>query len=116
MIFADEERIKRVIEHLIDNAVRYSTKKSEVKISMKYYGDQIDWKITDQGTGIPDADKPRIFDKFFRSVNASRYQTEGSGVGLFIAKSIIKMHGGAIGFSSELEKGSTFWFSLPIKK
>ena len=116
MVLADEERIKRVIEHLTDNAVRYSTKKSEIKISIKNYGDRIDWKIIDQGAGIPDTDKPRIFDKFFRSVNASRYQTEGSGVGLFIAKSIIKMHGGVIGFSSELEKGSTFWFSLPIKK
>ena len=116
MVLADEERIKRVIEHLMDNAVRYSTKKSEIKISIKNYGGGIDWKIIDQGAGISDTDKPRVFDKFFRSVNASRYQTEGSGVGLFIAKSIIKMHGGAIGFSSELEKGSTFWFSLPVKK
>ena len=115
LVFADEERVKRVIEHLVDNAVRYSIKKGEIKISIKYYGDQMVWKIIDEGSGIPETDKPRVFGKFFRSVNASRFQTEGSGVGLFIAKSLVKMHGGVIGFSSELEKGSTFWFSLPIK-
>ena len=113
MVYADEERTKRVIEQLIDNAVRYSIEQGEVKVAMEKSGDAVICKIVDRGAGIPDAEKVRVFDKFFRSINASRYQTEGSGVGLFIAKSIIKMSGGDIGFSSALGLGSTFWFTLP---
>ena len=115
-VYGDEDRIKRVIEHLLNNAVKYSPKGGEVNVTIKDFGEKVVWKIADRGVGISDDERNRIFDKFFRSANASRYQTDGSGVGLFIAKSIIKMSGGEIDFSTELGQGSTFWFSLPIKK
>lgn len=111
-VFADEERIRHVIEHLADNAVRYSPGGGRVLIEIKKTDGGILWQITDHGAGIPKRDQSRVFEKFFRSDHALRYQTEGSGVGLFIAKSIIKKSGGEIGFSSSLEKGSTFWFTL----
>lgn len=112
---ADEERMRHVIEHLVDNAIRYSPGGGRVLIETKQDDGKILWRITDRGAGIPKSDQGRVFEKFFRSDHALRYQTEGSGVGLFIAKSIIKKSGGEIGFSSSLEKGSIFWFTLPAK-
>lgn len=114
MVRADEERVKRVLEHLIDNAVRYSVGKGNITISLERKDNFVLCKISDEGAGIPDNEKARVFDKFFRSINATRYQTEGSGVGLFIAKSLVKLSNGEIGFSSDVGKGSTFWFTLPI--
>jgi len=114
-IYADEERIKYVMEHLMDNAVRYSSMGGKVSISIAVEGGKLVWKIIDQGAGIPPKDQKRIFEKFFRSDQALRYQTEGSGVGLFIVKSIIKKSGGEVGFTSSLGQGSMFWFQLPIK-
>lgn len=115
-VFADEERIKRVIEHLLDNAIRYSISGGEVSISIEKEGDFVKWKVNDQGHGIPLEEQKRVFEKYFRSPSAARFQTEGSGVGLFITKSIVRLSGGDIGFSSEASKGSKFWFTLPIKK
>src|SRR3989344_9239686 len=117
VVYADEERIKRVLEHLVDNAIRYSLSGGEIAISIENSPKGIGsprrgrdewgiWKITDQGAGIPPKDQRRVFEKFFRSDNVMRYKTLGSGVGLFIARAIVKMSGGDIGFSSKANQGS----------
>ena len=115
-VFADEERIRRVIEHLLDNAIRYSSNGGEITISIEKSGDFVKWQVSDKGRGISQEEQRKIFEKYFRSPAAVRFQTEGSGVGLFISKSIIKLSGGDMNFSSEESKGSTFWFTLPTKK
>src|SRR3989344_3673263 len=92
-VYADQMRIKRVIEHLLDNAIRYSLNGGQVSINMEKSGGKIVWKITDEGAGIPQEDRKRDFEKFFRSKNMARYKTAGLGVGLFIAKSIINLSG-----------------------
>ena len=74
------------------------------------------FEIKDSGVGIPQQDHTHIFQKFFRSANALKHQTEGSGLGLYIAKSIIDKSGGKLSFTSQEDKGSTFWFTLPIKQ
>jgi signal transduction histidine kinase len=112
----DPSQIKLVAENLLDNAVRYTKEKGLVEIRMEGKGKELLCEIKDDGVGIPKDDQKHIFQKFFRSRNAMRYQTEGSGLGLFICKSIVERSGGKIGFRSQENKGSTFWFTLPIVK
>ncbi|MDP1538606.1 MAG: ATP-binding protein [bacterium] len=71
-------------------------------------------EVKDNGVGIPKDDQKYIFQKFFRSANIKRHQIEGSGLGLYIAKSMIEKSGGKIGFKSQEDVGSTFWFTLPL--
>ena len=112
-------QIKVVIENLIDNAIRYTKPKDGTKglieISIVQKEKNIQFEIRDNGVGIPEDDQKYIFQKFFRSRNVKEMQPYGSGLGLFITKSILANLGGKIGFKSEEGKGTTFWFVLPIK-
>lgn len=114
-ILADPSQLKLVIENLLDNAVRYIKKGGKVELKLGKKDKYIYFEIKDNGVGIPQNDQKYIFQKFFRSGNIMNQQTEGSGLGLYITKSIIKKSGGKIGFKSQENKGSTFWFTFPIK-
>lgn len=113
---ADSSRIKVVIENFLDNAIRYTRKGGEVKLRISLKGKKLLFGVEDSGVGIPKQDQKHIFQKFFRSGNVLKYQTLGSGLGLYIAKSIIEISKGKIWFKSEEDKGSTFYFTLPIKQ
>lgn len=113
-IHADRERIRWVIRNLIENALRYSDAGSEIVVSLKQDPKQLTVSVKDSGIGIPDKDRPFIFQKFFRSEIAQKKQNEGSGLGLFIAKNIVNAHGGRIWFESTPGKGSIFYFTLPL--
>ena len=113
-IMVDPDQIKLVIGNLLDNAIRYIKERGKVEIDLKKKNDNLYVEVKDNGIGIPKDDQKYIFQKFFRSANVKRHQTEGSGLGLYIAKSIIKKSGGKMGFQSQEGIGSTFWFTLPI--
>lgn len=113
-VFADSSKIQLVVENLLDNAIKYTPKKGSVKITLEKNDQKVFFKIKDSGFGIPSQDKKYIFKKFFRADNAVRHQTQGSGLGLYIAKSIIEKSGGKINFDSGQSKGTLFWFTLPI--
>ena len=114
-LVADQGQIMEVVENLLNNAIKYSKKKGKVEISAVVKEEKVRVEIKDSGLGIPEEDQKYIFRKFFRSKNAVKHQTQGSGLGLFIIKSIIGAHKGKVGFSSQVRKGTTFWFTLPIK-
>lgn len=114
-IFIDPQQVKLVVENLIDNAIRYTKGGGTVEIWLENKGKLLQFKIKDQGVGIPEEDKRYIFQKFFRAENILKDQVRGTGLGLFVAKSIIDNSGGTIWFESETNKGTTFYFTLPIK-
>jgi len=114
-IFSSREQIKLVIENLLENAILYTKRKGKVLIKIETKDKMVYFEIRDNGIGIPKEDQKFIFQKFFRASNVLKYQTRGTGLGLFISKKIIQRSGGKIGFQSEENKGSKFWFSIPIK-
>lgn len=114
----DLEKISLVFQNLLDNAIHYTRAGGLVKISIDYLKNkrEILVSVKDTGIGIPKDQQKRVFSRFFRGANAIKTETEGTGLGLFIAKNIIEAHGGKIWFESVENKGSTFYFSLPIKE
>lgn len=110
----DSMRIRMVMQNFIDNAVKYiGDKKGEIHITLRNEGDQVYCGVRDNGIGISKDDQKKIFDKFFRAKEVSRKQTVGTGLGLYIAKAAVESSGGKIGFISEVDKGTEFWFTLP---
>lgn len=114
LIKTDPDRLKIIIQNLIDNAIKFSKSESEVKIKIERDKKNIIFSVKDQGLGISKEDQSRLFQKFFRSKVALRHQTVGSGLGLYITKSIIGAMKGKIGFESKEGEGSVFWVKLPI--
>lgn len=110
----DSEKIEVAVRNLIENAVRYTKPNGKITISLESNAKEIEFSIRDSGVGIPEEEKGRIFNKFFRAANVVKMETEGTGLGLFIMKNIIEAHRGSVWFESEEDKGSSFYFTLPI--
>ena len=115
-VLGDAEKIRLVMDNLLDNAVKYTNSGGRIKISIFKSGKFLIFEIKDNGVGIPEEQTGRVFEKFFRSDNASKYQTDGTGLGLYIAKNIVEQLGGEIWFQSIENVGSVFSFSLPISR
>ena len=111
----DAEKMTLAIQNLVDNAVSY-TKEGSVVIAIDFRNNNFIVTVKDTGVGIPPQQEKRVFGRFFRADNAVKMDTEGSGLGLFIAKNIIEAHKGKIWFETEQNKGTVFFFTLPIKK
>ena len=114
-VLADPQKLGMVLFNLIDNAVRYNVENGEVKIEIKLLRDSpyIQISVQDTGLGIPPKQMDKLFTKFFRGENIIKVATEGSGLGLYIAKNIIQRHGGKIWAESQVNRGSTFYFIIP---
>ncbi len=116
-IFTDRQRVRMAIENLIDNAIKYSKEKGKIEIVVKRKNqNEVYIGVKDFGLGIPKKNQKYIFQKFYRLENAKLAHVSGAGLGLYITKLIINNLGGRVGFSSQENKGSLFWFTLPIKE
>ncbi|MDY6988486.1 MAG: ATP-binding protein [Thermodesulfobacteriota bacterium] len=115
MIKADGEKIGQVIKNLIDNAIRYS-KGGDIVCRASLRDDMVWISVQDHGMGISDDDLPRVFDKFFRVEREETAHIKGTGLGLSIAKYIVESHGGKMDLVSQLGKGTTIAFGLPVAK
>jgi PAS domain S-box-containing protein len=116
-IEADAEKLSLVFQNLIENAIHYTPSDGKVRVSIEYFKNkkEILISVQDTGIGIPKDQQNRVFSRFFRAANAIRAETEGTGLGLFIAKNVVEAHGGKIWFESVENKGTTFYFTLPVK-
>jgi len=115
-IVIDPLRIKLVMEILIDNAIKYNVLNGEVRIKLEVLKDRpfVMVSVEDTGIGISEEEKEKVFTKFFRSQKVVKKETLGTGLGLYLAKNIIERHGGKIWFKSEENRGTTFYFTLPL--
>ncbi|MBI5732704.1 PAS domain-containing protein [Candidatus Jorgensenbacteria bacterium] len=115
-IHADHDRIITALLNLIENSIKYNVKNGKVVITTESSSGAPFVKISveDSGIGVPEEDLKKVFQKFHRSSNAVQVEPNGTGLGLYITKNIIERHGGIIGFTSTLNRGTTFWFTLPL--
>jgi len=114
-VFADRQKIKAILNHLIDNAITYSKGQGKkIVVSLSQQSKFIQVMVSDEGIGIPKKEIERIFDKFFRGEGKPQFETEGTGIGLFISKVLVEKSGGKIGVDSVEGQGTDFWFTLPV--
>jgi PAS domain S-box-containing protein len=111
----DENMIRQVFINLLSNASKYSPEKSTIQIRLKIKDDAVLCEIEDKGYGIPSSQQKKVFSKFFRADNITNKVSEGNGLGLYLVKEIVKQSGGKIWFESKENKGTTFYFTLPLK-
>jgi two-component system, OmpR family, sensor histidine kinase KdpD len=115
MVHMDLRRIGEVLAQLLDNAGKYSPPETEITITAELQNGKIVTSVADQGLGIEGLDQGMIFDKFYRG-RGQRSTVKGTGMGLAIAKALVEAHGGTISVISQLEKGSVFSFTMPLRR
>src|SRR5437870_1317905 len=114
LIRADEARLREVFDNLLDNAVKYSSKGGEIRLSAARRDHEIVLGVSDNGIGIGSDDLPRIFERFYRADKARSRELGGTGLGLSIVKHIAQLHGGRVEAESEVGKGTTISVILPL--
>jgi two-component system sensor histidine kinase VicK len=113
---ADRDKIGSVISNLLSNAVKYSPRGKQIEVQCERIDHHVIVYVKDQGMGIREEDIEKIFERYYRVQSSHREQIAGFGIGLYLSAEIIERHGGRIGVNSEVGKGSSFWFALPLNE
>jgi two-component system phosphate regulon sensor histidine kinase PhoR len=114
-LYADPQRIKQVLNNLVENALKYTPPGGTVAVNAQQHDDRFELiSVTDTGYGIPIEDRQHIFERFYQSNHSKQSKMGGYGLGLSIAKLIVEQHGGTIGFDTVVDKGTTFSFTIPL--
>jgi two-component system, OmpR family, phosphate regulon sensor histidine kinase PhoR len=113
-IAADRRLLAEVLQNLLDNAIQYTPRGGQIMVSASADGDEVTFTVSDTGIGIPRADQPRIFERFYRVDVARSREVGGTGLGLSIARHLVEAHGGRIWVESEVGQGSQFHFTVPV--
>jgi len=113
-VAGDARRLQEVLQNLLDNAIQYTLPGGKIVLSAELKNENVVFTVSDTGIGIPTADQPRIFERFYRVDAARSREAGGTGLGLAIAKHLIEVHGGRIWVESEVGVGSHFHFSVPL--
>ncbi len=113
-VLADADRLHWAIANLLENALTYTAEKGSIQLTIHHDDENVYLKIADSGIGIAHGDQPYVFERFFRAKNDLNYNERGIGLGLFIAREILQLHGGKISMESKVGVGSTFTCALPL--
>jgi two-component system, OmpR family, phosphate regulon sensor histidine kinase PhoR len=113
-VAADYRRVQEVLQNLLDNAIQYTLPGGKIVMSAELRNDEVLFTVADTGIGIPQADQPRIFERFYRVDVARSREAGGTGLGLSIAKHLVEAQGGRLWVISEVGVGSKFYFSIPV--
>ena len=111
---ADPDRLRQILLNVLQNAVKYNREQGTVRITAAPEGAMLRVSVADTGIGIPEADLPRLFERFYRVDKARSRELGGTGLGLSIVKHLVESHGGRTGVASRFGEGSTFWFTVPL--
>jgi CheY-like chemotaxis protein/two-component sensor histidine kinase len=114
LVQGDRERLEQVLVNLLTNAIKYSPQGGQIQVTVAREENEARVSVQDPGIGIPLAEQPRLFERFFRAANATTRNFGGLGIGLFVSREIIQRHGGRFEVESEEGRGSTFMFYLPL--
>jgi signal transduction histidine kinase len=112
IVRADDARLERILMNLLSNAQKYSVPETPIQVQAREAGEAIVLQVIDRGHGIHPDDLPHLFERFYRA--KGEHRADGIGLGLYITKLMVEAHGGTIAVQSEVGKGSTFSFTLPI--
>ena len=115
-VYADAGRVVQVMTNLLNNAWRYTPSGGTITVKARVEGTKVKVEVADTGIGISPTDQKELFTQFFRSEDPAVRDQQGWGLGLTVTKKFLEIMGGEIGVASELKKGSTFWFTLPLNK
>ncbi len=113
-VFADPERVRQILGNLVSNAVKYSPRGGMVRVGAWASGDEVTVYVADQGIGIAPEEQGKLFQRFSRLDSGLRRETKGTGLGLYLVKSLVEAQGGHVWVHSEPGRGSTFFFTLPV--
>ncbi|WP_239163629.1 GAF domain-containing sensor histidine kinase [Paractinoplanes rishiriensis] len=115
-LYADADRLRQVADNLLSNAIKYTPAGGTVTVTAHLDGDdRIRWTVADTGIGIPAADRPRLFRRFYRASTALQHRIPGTGLGLVVTRAIIERHHGSISVADHDGPGTTFVITLPVK-
>jgi signal transduction histidine kinase len=110
----EPELLRAVFFNLIENAVKYSPENGRIRISLRTKNDQAVFEAEDEGAGVPDGEKSRIFEKFYRPGNEQTRRHKGTGLGLYIVQTAVRLHRGHVAVSDAVPRGARFTVTLPL--
>jgi two-component system sensor histidine kinase VicK len=114
IVYADYEKIGHVLTNLISNAMKYSSAGKPIEIACEQMEKEVQISVKDEGVGIPSQDIGRLFERYYRVENKNAPMVSGFGIGLYLSAEIVQRHNGRIWVESDVSKGSTFYFTVPL--
>jgi signal transduction histidine kinase len=113
-ILGEPAKLAQLLDNLVSNAIKFTPRDGHVRLRLALSGETICIQVSDTGIGIPEAERERLFERFYRAQSALERQIQGTGLGLYISKAIVDAHGGRIGVESAPGQGTTFVVELPV--